>query len=235
MMLDVKGITVRYGQLTVVRDVSLTVREGEIVSLVGANGAGKSSIINCISGVQKEAAGSIEFLGQDISALDASERVELGLVQIPEGRLLFGSMSVLENLQLGAYTKKARARLKKNLESVFAMFPVLRERKNQMARTLSGGEQQMLTVGRGLMSQPRLLIFDEPSWGLAPKIVAELFATIQRINQEGVTILLVEQHIQQCLRVSDRAYVLENGAIVLEGTGKEVLENSHIKQAYLGI
>lgn len=234
-MLKVNGLSVRYGELQVVRDVSFAVQQGEIVALVGANGAGKSSVINAICGVISGAAGSIEFMGHKIDTLKPHERVELGLVQIPEGRLLFGGMSVLENLQLGAYLAEARKQRESSLQFVFSLFPVLRERKNQIARTLSGGEQQMLAIGRGLMSRPRMLILDEPSWGLAPKLVTGLLATIQRINAEGITVLLVEQHIQQCLMIANRAYVLENGSIVLEGTGKEVLENNHVKKAYLGL
>ena len=156
-------------------------------------------------------------------------------MQIPEGRRLFGSMTVLENLEMGAYTKNARKHIKTSLEYVYSLFPILLERKNQAARTLSGGEQQMLTIARGLMCRPRLLIFDEPTWGLAPKIITDLFKIIQKINEEGVTVVLVEQHIQQCLTISDRAYVLENGEIVLKGSGREILENSHVKEAYLGI
>ncbi len=234
-MLKVNDLTAAYGELRVVNNVAFAVREGEITALVGANGAGKSTIINAICGVLPRAVGSVEFLGQEISALKPYERVRLGLIQIPEGRHLFGAMTVMENLQLGAYIPEARKHLNSTLAFVFSLFPRLEERKSQIARTLSGGEQQMLAVGRGLMCKPRMLILDEPTWGLAPKLVANLLKTIQDINAEGITVLIVEQHIQQSLQIAHRAYVLENGNIVLEGTGKEVIRNEHVKQAYLGL
>jgi len=234
-MLKVSNLSVRYGELTVVKDVSLSVRQGSIVALVGANGAGKSSIINAISGVAECRSGSIEFMGQNIGDLMPHERVALGLVQVPEGRLLFGSMSVMDNLQLGAYLPNARKKREASLDTVFSLFPRLLDRKEQIAKTLSGGEQQMLAIGRGLMATPRLLILDEPSWGLAPKLVSEVLAAIERINADGMTVLLVEQHVQQCLGIADYAYVLENGSIVLEGAGEEILGNTYVKQAYLGL
>ncbi len=234
-MLNVEKLTVQYGRLTVIRDMNLSVAEGEITALVGANGAGKSSVINAVCGVLPGAAGTVEFLGERIDGLKPHERVGRGLVQIPEGRLLFGSLTVLENLELGANSERARASIREGLEYVFALFPRLRQRRSQIARTLSGGEQQMLAIGRGLMSRPRMLIMDEPSWGLAPKLVSEVLEAVKKINAEGVTVLLVEQHIQQCLRVADRAYVIENGSIVMEGSGAGVLADEHVRKAYLGL
>jgi len=234
-MLKVEGLSVRYGQVTVVRDVSFDVTEGEIAALVGANGAGKSSIINGITGVIPGVGGKVEFLGARIDNMKPNERVELGLVQIPEGRCLFGNMTVMENLELGAYIKRARPKREATLDYVFSLFPILKERKGQIAKTLSGGEQQMLSIARGLMCKPRMLILDEPSWGLAPKLVSEVINTIKAINREGMTILLVEQHIKQCLEISNRAYVVENGRIVLQGMGREIFENSMVKKAYLGL
>ncbi|HQJ24081.1 MAG TPA: ABC transporter ATP-binding protein [Bacillota bacterium] len=234
-MLKVEGLSVRYGQVTVVRDVSFNVSQGEIVTLVGANGAGKSSIINGITGVIPCVSGKVEFLGTRIDSMKPNERVELGLVQIPEGRCLFGNMTVMENLELGAYIRRARPKRQETMDYVFSLFPILKERKEQIAKTLSGGEQQMLSIARGLMCKPRMLILDEPSWGLAPKLVSEVISTIKAINSEGMTILLVEQHVKQCLEISNRAYVVENGRIVLQGLGREVFENSMVKKAYLGL
>lgn len=234
-MLKVEGLSVRYGQVTVVRDISFNVSQGEIVTLVGANGAGKSSIINGITGVIPCVSGKVEFLGTRIDSMKPNERVELGLVQIPEGRCLFGNMTVMENLELGAYIRRARPKRQETMNYVFSLFPILKERKEQIAKTLSGGEQQMLSIARGLMCKPRMLILDEPSWGLAPKLVSEVISTIKAINSEGMTILLVEQHVKQCLEISNRAYVVENGRIVLQGLGREVFENSMVKKAYLGL
>lgn len=234
-MLKVEGLSVRYGQVTVVRDISFNVSQGEIVTLVGANGAGKSSIINGITGVIPCVSGKVEFLGTRIDSMKPNERVELGLVQIPEGRCLFGNMTVMENLELGAYIRRARSKRQETMDYVFSLFPILKERKEQIAKTLSGGEQQMLSIARGLMCKPRMLILDEPSWGLAPKLVSEVISTIKAINSEGMTILLVEQHVKQCLEISNRAYVVENGRIVLQGLGREVFENSMVKKAYLGL
>ncbi|MGI6739300.1 MAG: ABC transporter ATP-binding protein [Christensenellales bacterium] len=235
IILDVKNLNVRYGELTVVRDVSFAVKQGEIMSIIGSNGAGKSSIINAICGLIPDISGSIQFLGKQIEKEKPNKRVEMGLVQVPEGRLLFSSLTVLENLQIGACLPDAYVRINQSLEYVFELFPRLAERKKQYAGTLSGGEQQMLAIGRALMSRPKLLILDEPSWGLAPKLVLEVFDAEQKINREGVTIIMVEQHIQQCLRVAERAIIIENGRITMSGKSEDLLEDDHVRKAYLGM
>jgi branched-chain amino acid transport system ATP-binding protein len=215
--------------------INASIRSGEIVSLLGANGAGKTTTINAICGIVRSAAGTIHFDGSEIHHLSANKIVEKGLIQIPEERMLFPDMTVLENLQMGAYLGRARERLKDSLDWVYGLFPVLKSRSSQSAGTLSGGEQQMLAIGRGLMSMPKLLMLDEPSLGLAPMLVVEVFKVIQKINQEGVDILLVEQNAHQSLKISQRAYLLENGSINMEGEASKLLETDYIRESYLGI
>lgn len=234
-ILKIENIDVFYDDLQVIWSVSFEVNRGEIVALLGANGAGKSTILNTVSGLLTPARGSITFEDQRLDQVAAHKVIEHGIVQVPEGRRLFPEMTVLENLIMGSLTPKAKAKRKDTMEWVFGLFPRLREREKQMAGTLSGGEQQMLAVGRGLMSLPKLIMFDEPSLGLAPILVAEIFNIIERIQQEGVTVLVVEQNTKHTLAICHRGYVLENGRVVLGGTGEELLENEHVKQAYLGI
>jgi len=233
-MLEVRELSAGYGQLEVLHGVSLTVGHGEIVALLGANGAGKTTTLAVISGLSAPAGGSITFSGKDIGGLPAQEMVRLGLVQVPEGRRIFPTLSVGENLEMGAYLQNDRGRTKQNLDRVYKIFPKLAERKNQLGGTLSGGEQQMLAIARGLMSQPRLLLLDEPSLGLAPIVVDGIFRTIQEIRQEGVTVLLVEQNALRSLEVADRGYILETGRVVLQGTGTGLLGNDLVKASYLG-
>jgi branched-chain amino acid transport system ATP-binding protein len=234
-LLNLDNISTNYGDVQALRKVSLHVKEGQIVSIVGSNGAGKSTTLNTISGVVQASSGTIEFLGKRIENLPPHQIVEMGLVQIPEARLLFPYMTVLENLELGSFASRARKETKESLESVFELFPILRDRKNQLAGTLSGGEQQMLAIARGLMAKPQLLMLDEPSLGLAPLLVKQVFETVKRINAQGITVLLVEQNVFHSLSVADEAFVLENGNVVLGGPGKEVLENPQVREAYLGI
>ena len=234
-MLNLDNISTYYGDVQALRKVSLHVKEGQIVSIVGSNGAGKSTTLNTISGVVQSSSGTIEFLGKRIENLPPHQIVEMGLVQIPEARLLFPYMTVLENLELGSFASRARKETKESLESVFELFPILRDRKNQLAGTLSGGEQQMLAIARGLMAKPKLLMLDEPSLGLAPLLVKQVFETVKRINGQGITVLLVEQNVFHSLSAADEAYVLENGSVVLGGPGKEVLDNPQVREAYLGI
>jgi branched-chain amino acid transport system ATP-binding protein len=234
-MLEVSNLSVFYGKSQALRDVSLKINEGEIVALVGTNGAGKTTLLNTISGLLRPASGSVEFLGKRIDGLAPHRIVQLGISQIPEGRKLFAEMTVEENLELGAYASAAWKRRKESLEWVYNLFPVLKERKKQLASKLSGGEGQMLAIGRGLMSSPRLCMFDEPSYGLAPKLFTEVLAVTRQLRQQGITIFLVEQNVRQTLETADRAYVLENGHIVLEGKGKELLQNELVKKAYLGL
>lgn len=232
-MLKVQDINVYYGKIHAVKDVSFEVHEGEIVSLIGANGAGKSTTLKTVSGLLRSKTGSIEFMGKDISKVEAFKLVKQGLAHVPEGRRCFLEMSVLENLQMGSFTRKGKNQ-SEDLEKVFEMFPRLKERIRQEAGTLSGGEQQMLAIGRALMSHPKLLILDEPSLGLAPILVEQIFDIIRELNKKGTTILLVEQNAEMALRISHRAYVLESGKVVLSGTGKELAANEKVKKAYLG-
>lgn len=234
-MLIVEGIDVSYGDLQVLWDVSFEVREGEIVVLVGANGAGKSTTLKTLSGLLKPTRGSITFEGRQVDHASSHTTIELGLVHVPEGRRLFAEMSVEENLIVGSLSDHAKPKRNETLERVYSLFPRLHERRKQPAGTLSGGEQQMCAIGRGMMALPKLLMFDEPSLGLAPILVQEIFRIVEMINKEGVTVLLVEQNVKHTLAMCDRAYILENGRITLSGTGKEFLNNDHVKEAYLGI
>lgn len=234
-MLAVNNVNVSYGSLQVLWDVSFRVEKGEIVAIVGSNGAGKTTTLKTISGLLHPTSGSISFLGKRIDKMPPHQIVELGISHIPEGRRLFPNMTVLDNLRVGAYTPMAWKKKEETMEWVFQIFPVLKERKHQLAGTLSGGEQQMLAIARGLMSRPKLLMLDEPSLGLAPRIVLLVFDVIKQINNEGITILLVEQNVRQALELANRGYVMENGRIILEGEGIELLNNKHVKKAYLGI
>ena len=233
-MLEVKDLSVHYGMIQAVKDVSFTVNEGEIVSLIGANGAGKSTILKTLSGLVRPSAGTIEYLGQDITKLPAKKIVSLGLAQVPEGRHVVRGLSVKENLDLGAFLRNDKEEIQKDMKAIFERFPILEERKNQDAATLSGGEQQMLAMGRALMTRPKLLLLDEPSMGLAPIFIKEIFNIIQEIQKQGTTVLLIEQNAKMALSIASRGYVLETGSVVLSGTGKELLESEDVQKAYLG-
>ena len=233
-MLEVKNLSVHYGMIQAVRNVDFTVNEGEIVSLIGANGAGKSTILKTLSGLIHPSEGEIVYLGENIASTSAKKIVEKGLVQVPEGRHVFPGLTVKENLELGAVLRKDKEEIQKDMEAVFERFPILKERKDQDAQTLSGGEQQMLAMGRALMSRPKLLLLDEPSMGLAPIFIREIFKIIQEIQKTGTTVLLIEQNAKMALSISNRAYVLETGSVVLSGTGQELLESDEIQKAYLG-
>ncbi|MFD6754365.1 MULTISPECIES: ABC transporter ATP-binding protein [Micromonospora] len=234
-LLEIEDVSLLYGRIKALHGISLTVNEGEIVALIGANGAGKSTTMRAISGIRPIASGRIVFNGEDISKLRADLRVRRGLCQAPEGRGIFPGMTVMENLDMGAYTRRDRAEVAKDLAKVLELFPRLAERRKQVGGTLSGGEQQMLAVGRALMSRPKLLLLDEPSMGLAPMLIQQIFSIITEINQQGTTILLVEQNAQQALARAHRAYVLETGRIVKEGTGADLLHDPAVKEAYLGV
>lgn len=234
-MLKVNKINVFYGKLQVLWDVSLEVNKGEKVVLVGSNGAGKTTTLKTISGLLHPTTGSVEYLGKRIDNCDPHIIVEYGIAHIPEGRMLFSDMTVQENLEMGAYTRRARTKISDSLEWVFRLFPRLKERRNQLARTLSGGEGQMLAIGRGLMSRPSILMLDEPSLGLAPKLVTETFEMIDQVSKEEVVVLLVEQNVQHALEIADRGYVLENGRIALQGSAVSIIKNEHLKKAYLGM
>ena len=234
MMLELKDIHTYYGNIRAVRGISIEVNAGEKVCMIGANGAGKSTTLMTVSGVHVPVEGSIYFEGEDITTTSAEQRVALGISQVPEGRLIFPDMTVLENLELGAYIRNDSAGIKSDLNRIFDYFPVLAERRRQRGGSLSGGEQQMLAIGRSLMSNPRLLLLDEPSLGLAPLIVKQIFEIIQQINEEGTTILLVEQNAQLALNVTNRGYVMETGEITIEGTSVDLLADERVRQAYLG-
>ena len=233
-MLEVKNLSVHYGMIQAVRNVNFKVNEREIVSLIGANGAGKSTILKTLSGLIHPSGGEILYLGENIASTSAKKIVEKGLVQVPEGRHVFPGLTVKENLELGAFLRKDKEEIQKDMEAVFERFPILKERKDQDAQTLSGGEQQMLAMGRALMSRPKLLFLDEPSMGLAPIFIREIFKIIQEIQKTGTTVLLIEQNAKMALSISNRAYVLETGSVVLSGTGQELLESDEIQKAYLG-
>lgn len=233
-MLEIKNLNVHYGVIQALKGVDLEVKDGEIVSLIGANGAGKTTLLHAISGILKISDGSILLDGKELTKTSAKQIVKSGITQVPEGRRIFSGMSVYENLLMGAYLRKDKNQIKQDLEDIYQRFPILKERKNQDASTLSGGEQQMLAMGRALMAKPKILLLDEPSMGLAPILVKEIFKIIQDINASGTTILLVEQNARMALSIAHRAYVLENGKIVLSGTGKELSESEDIQKAYLG-
>ncbi|WP_155374658.1 ABC transporter ATP-binding protein [Catellatospora vulcania] len=235
MLLEIDDITLHYGRIQALHGISLHVNEGEVVALIGANGAGKSTIMRAISGLRAVSRGAIRFQGEDISKVRADLRVARGICQAPEGRGVFPGMTVQENLEMGAYIRRDHAAVAKDMERVFGLFPRLLERRKQAGGTLSGGEQQMLAVGRALMARPKLLLLDEPSMGLAPMIIQQIFTIITEINQQGTTVLLVEQNAQQALSRAHRAYVLETGNIVKEGTGSDLLHDPAVKAAYLGV
>ena len=235
MMLEVENVSAYYGKIRVLWDVSIKVDKGEIVALIGANAAGKTTILDTISGFVRPASGSVTFLGQRIDGMPPHEVVKLGFCHIPEGGKAFPDMTVRENLDMGAYSDEAWRKKKETLQQVLAMFPLLEQRAKQLARTLSGGERQMLAIGRGLMSRPKLAALDEPSYGLSPLMVKEIFDAIRTLRDQGMTILLIEQDVQQSLEIADRGYVLENGRVALEGSSADLLRNDHVKKAYLGL
>lgn len=234
-MLEVDGVSASYGNVQILWNVSLNVKEGEIVTILGPNGAGKTTLVKTILGLLRPNSGSIKFFDRRIDKLPTYEIVDVGIVLVPEGREIFPKMTVYENLLLGAYGKEAEKNKDQSLETIFQIFPVLKERRKQLAQTLSGGEQQMLAIARGLMSKPKLLIMDEPSLGLAPMLVQKIFNSMREINERGVTILLVEQNVHRALEIADRGYLLESGKMVLSGDWNELLANEHVKKAYLGL
>lgn len=234
-MLEVKDLKVNYGLIQAIKGISFELNEGEIVALIGANGAGKTTILNTVSGVIPSSAGSIVFEGKDITKISGHKIVSMGMAHIPEGRRVFANLSVYENLKMGAYTRKDKAEIEATLKQVYEYFPRLEERKNQPAGTLSGGEQQMLAMGRALMSKPKLILMDEPSMGLSPLLVKEVFSIIKYCHEIGISILLVEQNAKMALGIADRAYVLETGSITLSGKADAMLENDEVKKAYLGV
>ena len=233
-MLEVKNLSVSYGAIEAVKDISFTVNAGEIVSLIGANGAGKTTTLHTITGLVPAKSGSVMYNGVDLLKTHNNKIVTLGMAHIPEGRHVFTRMSVEENLEMGAFSLKDQSDLKKDLDMVYGLFPRLKERRNQKAGTLSGGEQQMLALGRALMSHPKTILMDEPSMGLSPKLVKEIFSIIRKLHEQGITILLVEQNAKMALSIADRAYVLETGRITMEGDAKELLNNEQVRKAYLG-
>lgn len=235
MLMEIKDLCAGYGDLQVLFDISMEVGEGEVVSLVGSNGAGKTTLLRIISGLEPVKSGSITYGGKDLTQLRAYEKADYGIAHIPQGRGILGSLSVKENLIMGAYPKSARAHMEENIEKSFEMFPILKERENQMAGSLSGGEQQMLAIARALMIRPRLLMLDEPSLGLAPIVVNDMFRIISEVAGQGMSILIVEQNLKQALSVADRGYVLETGRIVMEGKASALLEDKAVQAAYLGI
>lgn len=232
-MLEIKDLVVRYGGITALQGISLSIPKGKIVSMVGANGAGKSTTINAVSGMVKKVSGSITFNGHSLD-IPPQKIVRLGIAQVPEGRKIFSAISVKENLLMGAYSIRDKGRIETNLEKTYKLFPILEKRKNQTGGTLSGGEQQMLAIARALMTEPSLLLLDEPSLGLAPKLILDIFNLIQELHEGGLTILLVEQNANKALSISDYAYVLETGRIIAQGTGKEMTDNPVVRKAYLG-
>jgi branched-chain amino acid transport system ATP-binding protein len=233
-MLEVKDLEVNYGVIKAIKGVSFEVNEGEVISLIGANGAGKTTILHAVSGLLNKTAGTVMFEGKDITKTPAHKIVYMGMSHVPEGRRVFAQLTVLENLKLGAYSRKDKNELNETLEKVYKSFPRLEERKNQLAGTLSGGEQQMLAMGRALMSHPDIILMDEPSMGLSPIFVNEIFSIIEDVNKDGVTVLLVEQNARKALTIADRAYVLETGSIVKEGNANDLLNDESIRKAYLG-
>jgi branched-chain amino acid transport system ATP-binding protein len=234
-VLEIRNIDVFYGDVQVVWDISFSVKKGEVVALIGANGAGKSTTLKTVSGLLKPRTGSVSFDGEDLSSVEAFHRIDRGMALCPEARRLFVEMTVEENLDMGSLRGEAKQKRVQTKEMVYALFPRLKERRAQLAGTLSGGEQQMVAVGRGLMSLPKLLMFDEPSLGLAPILVREIFDVIKKIRQEGTTVLIVEQNVKQTLAIADRAYVLEHGRVSMQGAGKDLLNDPHVKAAYLGL
>lgn len=233
-MLEIENMEVYYGAINAIKGISFSVEQGEIIALIGANGAGKTTTLHAISGLIPAKHGSIKFNGKELTKIPAHKIVRMGMAQVPEGRRVFSQLSVYENLMLGAYTRKDSKEISENLEKVYTRFPRLKERLSQSAGTLSGGEQQMLAMGRALMSNPSIILMDEPSMGLSPLYVSEIFDIITEINKSGVTVLLVEQNAKKALSIANRAYVLETGKIVLSGSGKELLDNAQVKKAYLG-
>ena len=235
MLLEVDDLSVNYGRIEAIRGVSFTVDEGEVVTLIGANGAGKTSTMRAVAGLLSLSSGSITLDGEDITRLKGHRRVQRGISLAPEGRGIFPAMTVMENLDMGAYGRRDKAEMKEDLERVFDLFPRVKERRSQLGGTMSGGEQQMLAIGRALMSRPRVLLLDEPSMGLAPQFIRQVFGIIRQVNEQGTTVLLVEQNANQALALAHRAYVLETGVITHSGTGAEILANPAVKEAYLGV
>lgn len=233
-MLEVKDLEVYYGMIQAIKGISFEVNQGEVIALIGANGAGKTTTLHTITGLLSPKKGSVVFEGTDITKIPAHKIVSMGMAHVPEGRRVFAELSVYENLKMGAYTRKDKNEIEESLANVYKRFPRLEERRNQMAGTLSGGEQQMLAMGRALMSRPRIILMDEPSMGLSPLLVKEIFAIIREVNKQGITILLVEQNAKMALAISDRAYVLETGTITLSGDAQELLNDARVKKAYLG-
>lgn len=235
-MLKVNNLDVGYGDVQVIKDASLQIEDGEFVAVIGSNGAGKTTLLKAISGLLRPSKGSIVFNDRELHTMAPEQIVSQGIVQVPEGRLLFPDMTVRENLEMGAYLRDNDEELRAQFQSVYDLFPILEDRKSQLAGTLSGGERQMLAIGRGLMANPKLIMLDEPSLGLAPKLVVSIFEMVEHINHDlGITVLLIEQNVRKSCEISDRAYVLENGNIVLQGTGEDMLQSEHVKEAYLGL